>query len=102
MSFKIKVHCGSQKTIYVNRDNIHDAYFNDVRKYPILTEKEEKELINTYKFGKTEEEREKAKEKLITSNLRFVISIAKDTLSGISLNTTETVSSLYLTILFLF
>ena len=77
MSFNYRVHCGSHKTIYVDRDNIHDAYYNDVRKYPILSEEEERELINRYNFGKTEEEREKAKEKLITSNLRFVVSIAK-------------------------
>ncbi len=77
MAFNYQVHCGSHNTVYINRDNIHDAYYNEVRKYPILTEKEERELINTYNFAKTKKEREMAKEKLITSNLRFVMSIAK-------------------------
>ena len=77
MSFNYQIHCNSKKTIYIDRDNIHDAYYNDVRKYPLLTEDEQKELIEKYKFGKTYEEREKAKEKLITSNLRFVVSVAK-------------------------
>lgn len=49
-----------------------NLYLKDISKYPLLTDKEESELISKIKNGD-----EKAKEKLITSNLRFIISIAK-------------------------
>lgn len=77
MSFKYKVNCNSQKTIYLSKDNINDAYYNDVRKYPLLSEDEERELFYQYKNGETAKDRMDAKNKLINCNLRFVISIAK-------------------------
>lgn len=49
-----------------------DLYLKDISKYPLLTESEENELIKQILDGD-----EKAKEKLIQSNLRFVVSIAK-------------------------
>jgi len=49
-----------------------NLYLKDISKYPLLTDEEESELISKIKNGD-----EKAKEKLITSNLRFIISIAK-------------------------
>lgn len=49
-----------------------NLYLKDISKYPLLTDEEEAELISKIKNGD-----EKAKEKLITSNLRFIISIAK-------------------------
>lgn len=48
------------------------TYIRDVRKIPLLTAKEEVELSKQYKKGSLE-----AKDKLIRSNLRLVISIAK-------------------------
>jgi RNA polymerase primary sigma factor len=63
--------------MYVDMNNINEAYYNDVRKFPLLTEDEEKQLVITYNNGKTQKERQDAKNKLINSNLRFVISIAK-------------------------
>ena len=62
---------------FVNRDYITDAYFDDVRKFPILSREEEEALLLQMRDGKTEREREDARTKLISSNLRFVISIAK-------------------------
>ena len=49
-----------------------NMYLKDISKYPLLTAEEETELLSEAKNGN-----EKAKEKLIVSNLRFIISIAK-------------------------
>lgn len=49
-----------------------DLYLKDISKYPLLTETEESETISKMINGD-----EDAKTKLINSNLRFVISIAK-------------------------
>lgn len=49
-----------------------DLYLKDIAKYPLLTDEEETEIISKVRNGD-----EKAREKLINSNLRFVISIAK-------------------------
>jgi len=48
-------------------------YLNDINKYPLLTPEEEKVITNAVKMGD-----ESAREKLIKSNLRLVISIAKN------------------------
>lgn len=47
-------------------------YFNDISKIPLLTYEEEKEIARKIKKGD-----EESKKKLIESNLRLVISIAK-------------------------
>lgn len=77
MGFNYKFDCSSKTSFFVNKDGISDAYFNEVRRIPLLSEKEERELVLQYKNGASEKEREKAKNKLVESNLRFVISIAK-------------------------
>lgn len=51
-------------------------YLNDIRKYKILTKEEEEELLARVKEGDVE-----AKNKLIVSNLRLVVSIAKSYLN---------------------
>ncbi|MFH1492291.1 MAG: sigma-70 family RNA polymerase sigma factor [Candidatus Omnitrophota bacterium] len=48
------------------------AYIKDIRKIPLLTAKEEVELAKMYKKGDLD-----ARERMIRSNLRLVISIAK-------------------------
>lgn len=48
------------------------AYSNDIRKIPLLTADEEKELFIKYQNGD-----QQAREKLISSNLRLVVKIAK-------------------------
>lgn len=49
-----------------------DLYLKDIAKYPLLTDEEEIEIISKVRNGD-----EEARIKLINSNLRFVISIAK-------------------------
>lgn len=67
-------------SLYGNTDTLVDSqykdfiklYFNDISKIPLLTYEEEKEIARRIKKGD-----EEAKKKLIESNLRLVISIAK-------------------------
>ena len=49
-------------------------YFNEISKIPLLTADEEKELAYAIRYGENEDA---ARKKLIASNLRLVISIAK-------------------------
>lgn len=48
------------------------TYLKEIRKYPILKAKEEKDVVKNF-----HNKDEKAREILITSNLRLVVSIAK-------------------------
>jgi RNA polymerase primary sigma factor len=50
-----------------------EAYFKDINRIPLLTPQEEKELAKKVKAGD-----QKAREKMIKSNLRLVVSIAKN------------------------
>ena len=67
-------------SLYGNTDTLVDSqykdfiklYFNDISKIPLLNYEEEKEIARKIKKGD-----EEAKKKLIESNLRLVISIAK-------------------------
>ncbi len=52
------------------------TYLKDISKYPVLTPEEEVTLVKQIKEG-DEKTKEKAKEKLINSNLKFVVSVAK-------------------------
>lgn len=65
-SFKIT------QSITDRQDASLGLYFRDVSRVPLLTPEEEVELTTKVKNGD-----EKAKNKLIESNLRFVISVAK-------------------------
>jgi len=47
-------------------------YLREIKKYPLLSKEEERELIK-----KAKEDDEEARDKIIRSNLRFVVSIAK-------------------------
>lgn len=49
------------------------AYYQEAAKYPLLTEEEEKELLQKAQSGDKD-----AREKLITHNLKLVLSIVKD------------------------
>lgn len=59
-----------QSTTY--RSEAIEAYFRDINKYRLLTADEETELMTAYKNGD-----EKAGEKIVLANLRFVVSVAK-------------------------
>lgn len=56
---------------YLNTQAIRQ-YFNEIRKYPVLTPKQEIQLFKEYKAGDIS-----VKEKLIKANLKLVVSIAK-------------------------
>lgn len=77
MEFNVKINCSNKAAFFVNKDGISDIYFNEVRRIPLLTQEEENKLLYEFRNAQTEKERETAKNKLIESNLRFVISIAK-------------------------
>lgn len=69
------------RNILSESDDLLKDYFKDIVKYPILSREEEYELAKAMKNGD-----EKAREKLITSNLRFVITCAKQYLGqGVAL-----------------
>lgn len=53
-------------------DNSVSAYLHEIRKYPLLTAEEEKELVKMNEIGYSQ-----ARKKLIEHNLRLVVSIAK-------------------------
>ena len=61
-----------KQSITDRSDTALKSYLKDVNKYPLITPEEEKILGKEIKEGNT-----KALNKLITSNLRFVISVAK-------------------------
>lgn len=61
-----------KQSITDRNDTALKSYLKDVNKYPLLTPEEEKELGKRIKSGD-----KRALDKLVTSNLRFVISVAK-------------------------
>ena len=78
MGLKYSIDCKTKGNFFVDRENnITELYFNDIRQYPVLTEEEERETFFTFRHAVSEKERNSAKDKLINSNLRFVVSIAK-------------------------
>lgn len=69
------VDCKSS-SLYWNRSDITMLYFDDIKKYDLLTLTEENELFEKIKFG-TPSEKEKARERLIQCNQRFIVSAAR-------------------------
>lgn len=69
------VDCKSS-SLFWNRTDITMIYFDDIKKYQLLSEDEEKRLFHIIKTG-TEEEKKKARDKIIESNQRFVVSVAR-------------------------
>lgn len=63
----------TKKVIYTNyKDELLNSYLKDIAKYPILDSSEVAILISKAQSGD-----EEAREKVITSNLRFVVTLAK-------------------------
>lgn len=63
------------KSIY-DRTPTLKRYFDDIKKYQVLTKEEEMALFSVYKNG-SKEESKRAKEKLINSNQRFIVAVAR-------------------------
>ena len=61
-----------KKTGFIATNDTINSYLKDVNKYKVLTASEEAELVKKMKDGD-----ESARERLITSNLRFVYAVAK-------------------------
>jgi RNA polymerase primary sigma factor len=71
----------TNKNILTENSDVLKDFFKDISKYPIYTGEEQIELARKMKAGDV-----KAREKLITSNLRFVITCAKQYIGqGVSL-----------------
>lgn len=62
----------TEKNILTENSELLQKYFKDISKYPIYSSKEQIDLARKIKEGD-----EEARDKLITSNLRFVITCAK-------------------------
>lgn len=58
------------KTLFTNLDEQLRRYFNDIRRIPVMTEEEEKELVAHL-------DEQACRDRLISANLRFVVSVAK-------------------------
>lgn len=72
----------TNKNILTENSEILKSYFKDISKYPVLSGEKQIELAKEAKFGN-----EKSRDKLITCNLRFVITCAKQYIGqGVSLN----------------
>ena len=61
---------------FFERTECLKSYYEDIRRYPLLTKEEEYNLFEKYYNG-SNFEKEKAREKIINHNLRFVVSVAK-------------------------
>ena len=76
----VVVNCKSEKS-YLQRNRTIDMYFNEIRKYPVLTSEQERELIKLIKEGNPQEAKE-ARDKLINCNQRFVVSVSRKWYNG--------------------
>lgn len=74
---------GSRVIILNNKPESLEIYLNEISKTPILSKEEETELVMKYQTLGCQESRNR----LITSNLKFVVSIAKESMNrGLSVN----------------
>lgn len=62
----------TDKTILTESDELLNQYFKNISKYPVYSSEQQIELARKAKNGDNE-----SREKLITSNLRFVVTCAK-------------------------
>lgn len=70
------VNCKSENSQYWNRNELTLSFFDDIKKYNLLTADQERKLLNLYKNG-SKAEKERALHKLVESNQRFVVSVAR-------------------------
>ena len=75
------VNCKNQSTTYCQRVGLVTTYFNDIRKYKILSKSEERDLLIKVHSG-NKRDREEAITKLVNSNQRFVQPIRHSAAAG--------------------
>ena len=73
--------CNAETSLVDNKENNVSIYFSEVRKYPILTSTEERQLIEIVKT-ETGKKAEKARNRIVECNQRFVISAARKRQNG--------------------
>lgn len=73
--------CNAEASLVDNKENNISIYFSEVRKYPILTSTEERQLIEIVKT-ETGKKAEKARNRIVECNQRFVISAARKRQNG--------------------
>lgn len=71
------INCESDFGYMFDNNEVIGNYLKDIRKIPLLSEEEERELLTIYHTTKNLNEKIKARNKLVESNLRFVISVAR-------------------------
>lgn len=76
-----RVNCRNKISPYIQREGLISTYFNEIRKIPLLTSREEKKLLLEVK-SKNETIRKSALDKLVLSNQRFIASAAKEMTDG--------------------
>lgn len=71
------INCESDFGYKFINDEVIGNYLKDIRKIPLLSAEEEKSLLKTYHTTKDINEKIKVRNKIVESNLRFVISVAR-------------------------
>ena len=66
----------SSNSEFMERTELIKKYYEDIRRYKILTKEEELYYFKLYKTG-TDEEKTYARNTILESNQRFVVAIAK-------------------------
>lgn len=61
---------------YIQRSEILNKYYDDIRNYKVLSREEEKAQFNLYLHG-NEQEKAQARNTIISANQRFVVAVAK-------------------------
>ena len=74
------VDCKVEKS-YIDRTRTVEIYFSEIRKYPVLSQREERELLKIVKTGDAVEAK-KARDRIVNCNQRFVVSVAKKWYNG--------------------
>ena len=70
------IDCKSQDCGFWNRTELTNAYFDDIKGYPILTSDEERKLLKKAK-SKNPVISSEARKKLVECNQRFIVSVAR-------------------------
>jgi len=70
------IDCKSQDCGYWNRTDLTTAYFDDIKDYPLLSSNEERKLLERAR-SKNPFIASEARKKLVESNQRFVVSVAR-------------------------